>query len=189
MQFSDLLVIYLALGAPLAVYTVSIGHEQRMLSLAKGAFSGLIWPVSAIFRLVTPRQDVVDQTGSARERVAYLFSGESTEAVFALREAIDRYTGLWQASFDIGTAGIKGLAEIGMIRQPDAATTIARRVQRARIERHLAAARLDLLTTLAPIPHAAQFCLDLANDLHDPEMKLLLRSAFNAPSSHVRRAA
>jgi hypothetical protein len=189
MQFSDLLVIYLAIGAPLAVYTVSIGREQRMLSLAKGAFSGLIWPVSGIARLISSRHDGVNELVFPGERMTHLFSGEPVEAVFALREAIDRYTSLWQASFEIGTAGIEGLSDIGMIRQPNAAIAIARRVQRSRIERHLAAARLDLMTALAAIPHADHFCRDLADDLGDHEMKLLLVSPRIGHIPHARRAA
>jgi len=194
MQFSDLLVIYLALGAPLAVYTVSVGHEQRMLSLAKGAFSGLFWPVPGIARLISGRSSDYSDTRSTRHRVDDLFSvPPPAEALFDLREAVERYSGLFRASFEIGTAAIDGLAQIDAVAAPHAAKAVARRKNRTRIERHLSQARLDLLAELDRLtddPHTStRYALDLAAEVGDTEMEPIIASRPSYVHSQIRHAA
>ncbi len=194
MQFSDLVVIYLALGAPFAVYTISDGHEPRMRSLAKGAISGLIWPISGVARFVSGRRTTSDGSPITHERIARLFPGQPpAEALFDLREVIDRYTGLCQASFEIGTSAVDGLEQIGMMRAPAVAKATARRENLERIERHLFNARLDLLSELESLASdtvvVTTFARDLAAQFGDLEMEPILASRFRLLPPHIRRAA
>lgn len=154
MRISELLIIYLACGAPFAVHrATSTGRVDWPLF----AVALLAWPFFAV-RLIgkhflhgqdNNRDLQVEHIRRQIEAIA--FPANEMRFVFEFREIFYRFVGLSQAlSSPVG--GHAQLFEItGHANASTAARCLARR-ERARLERHAAAARSDLISAVGELP-------------------------------------
>jgi len=185
------MIIYLACGAPFGVYRASSGDSTWM----RVVLSVLIWPVFAI-RLATSKgrqratniQDLLLSTRKSIETAAFVAS--SPEAVFDFREIFDRYTGLALAAQESAAPAVAGLFELtGHPSRPLAESCMVRS-QKARLGRHVNAARAEFASTLGPGRSDELNCVVqiLADLLDDPALVLTFGTAEVATNSG-RRAA
>ncbi|HKP69713.1 MAG TPA: hypothetical protein VJV05_10555 [Pyrinomonadaceae bacterium] len=166
MPISEILIVYFAFGAPLAVYrfleTRKVSRQRRILeSLATFVF-WIPFAVKLSYRhltnassdteFVSPRAKKYDSVTNKREEAlesAMIASGCRLSR-HDLREIIERYVGLSNAaatSSDSAVPGDKIVNFLGVAGRPNdlGARCLARR-ERTRLERHLDASRESFLS-------------------------------------------
>ncbi len=154
----DLLIIYLAIGAPFAVYRVTGGRWLTPVRLAQGAGIGLFfWPFLAIRLLIgsasrrerrtKAKPDArIEKLRSDIERLA--LSEARPETLFRFREAFYRLSGLSTASRP--RADSRPFEFFEMSQHPNAtlATVCLARRNADRVVRHRSQAFLETATLL-----------------------------------------
>lgn len=155
MELSELIVIYLACGAPFAVhYATSRRPERTVTKLINLVLALLAWPVFAV-RLVIERVRYHALAGERRieglraEIEETAFPSNDMQSVFEFRETFYRYVGLSRALNEKASEefGNDLFETVGHPNDILAARCLARK-NRSRLERHRNDARLDFLETI-----------------------------------------
>jgi hypothetical protein len=100
MRFVDLIIIYLACGAPFGVYQLFVSDNSDR-SIMSTAAAILLWPILAVKQFIglfdaeIVRARTLRDIRTAIEETA--FGKTSAEELFDFREVFDRYTGLASA--------------------------------------------------------------------------------------------
>lgn len=172
MQLTDLIIIYLACGAPFGVYQItkrqpeaSVGNWAIMLA------SFLLWPVFAVTLIANwtaADEDNTDTLANARienirseiERVA--FAGGETAALFEFREVFYRFTGLFEAAnTEITKKPSSTLFAIsGHINKDLASQCLARR-NREKLSFHQTLARNEFVDVIADLARDKKICWEI----------------------------
>lgn len=181
MDLVELLIIYLACGAPFAVYRATSKSAQpeslHWLGIV-GAFSA--WPISAVMLLwrrldkkAKPARHEIEAIRQQIEDAA--FDGNETQSLFEFREVFYRLAGLAD-SLSENTETSLGTELFDIAGQHDtviAARCLAR-LNRGRLLRHYADARHDFLNTIAELAEGSgdeslyQMASCLCSRLGDP---------------------
>lgn len=190
MGLVEIIIIYLALGSPFAIFEAAVpaGSARRAAAMV---FAVVAWPAYA-GKLVFSRSDpaaaflTTDPLLDIREELEALLTDGEAQAVFELREVFDRYTGLALA-LDASAARPYELLEISGHTSPAAGSRCLDRRNVLRLKRHLAAAREEF--------HSLASSLARGNR-SQPAVKTLLRrletELFDAaarPSTAARSAS
>lgn len=140
MTYIDLLIIYLACGAPFGVYLFTVSDGGRHV-LPRAAAAAAVWPVYAVvyiselFRSRSNRKSDVQRIRTELENLS--FSATSPSAVFEFRQAFERFTGL--AGLAVGGRGSQTIdlyTSIGHP-QPSLASRCLARRNRRKVDLHL----------------------------------------------------
>lgn len=162
MELSELIVIYLACGAPFAVhYATSRRPERSVTKLINLVLALLAWPVFAV-RLVIERIRYHALAGERRieglraEIEETAFPSNDMQSVFEFRETFYRYVGLARALNEKASEefGNDLFETVGHPNDILAARCLARK-NRSRLERHRNDARVDFLATIADLSAAS----------------------------------
>lgn len=161
MDFFDLLIIYLACGAPFAVYSLVSSDYHGPHSYLRPFFVLFFWPIVAgsillrsdAFRGLydSDRAEMVvrefEISEFRRRREAELMRRDPEFRVFAFREAFDRFVGLALEIRNADREPVESIRELGRISGRAPLTTAERALQRRAIGRlvaHRDLAREDL---------------------------------------------
>jgi len=175
MNVTDIIIIYLACGAPFGVYQVTKDRPLRSdIHWASVASSFVLWPalaLSLMFDGFLPSKDAslrIDRTRIQIEEIA--FSGEPMSLLFEFREIFYRYTGLAEA-MDGQTETPMAYSKMRWNRSDTIAAKCIARRNREKLEFHLARARnefIDLISELASSNRqVAAMALEMATQFGD----------------------
>lgn len=158
MELSEFIIIYLACGAPFAVYRATSGSRRNIASKWLGVVLAItIWPFIAVETVLAHFQTIKAGYESPLEDIRVrieeaAFPDKQMQSVFEFRETFYRFVGLAQAR--TCTRSAKAADEIftisGLSPAPAAPHCLARR-NRARLERHFELAKDDFLSTIAEL--------------------------------------
>jgi hypothetical protein len=202
MQPTDLLIIYLAFGAPIAVYKyLQNGTEDRVRRIASSALTFLFWIPAAVriaylyFTNADFEDAFVSQSKSDAfyKRICKTRDALASELVRAavgfsvheVREAIERYAGLADALGNDAAGNTKPqslFAGSGRTRHYELGLVCWARRNRRRLERHHIEARRDFVALLDRASYqdsaagAIVIGIDLARQLDDTEAVELLKA-------------
>jgi hypothetical protein len=186
MAYFDLVIIYLACGAPFGVYELTITRSKRNVPL-RGLTAALIWPLFAVrhlkryFEADTRLRDDVQRIRTGLERE--IFSKITFGDVFEFREAYQRFTGLAAAVMEQGSPSHELFIATDHP-DPRLASVCLTRRNRTKLDLHLKRSRQDLIRliyTLQPDRNLSVAILlkelgtvvgssDLANERLAPEV-------------------
>ena len=156
MRLIDLLIIYLALGAPFAV---SLFLRDRALTIGKRTLtflSGLLaWPVMVIailYRLTSPKK-IGSERSADLLRLRYELEQVclnycSTANAFTLRDALEKYIGISTAAAQESSDTVAEIFSQSEHPQPAMATRCLTRVNRRKLKFHQESARSELITAV-----------------------------------------
>ena len=153
MSLTDLIIVYLACGAPFGVYyfTTFVG-KGNVFGRAFAAF--FFWPVLALKLLIEkaaadPRHNDLELTRIRLRMESDAFLGAAGTDLFEYRRSFNRYAGLALTKAG-GSGGVHELfPAIGHPNSELASACISRRSQR-KIHIHLEQARHEFITLVAP---------------------------------------
>ena len=194
MSVAEILIIYLALGAPFGVYKfASLPKAHSGKDLLRSTLSYFFWPAAApyfAYRLVREKGKSLatpESIESTRQRIELLALNDApSQSVFEFREIFYRYTGLAETAFSFaGTDHIGGLADIGVIGDRKIASSCASRRNGKLIAAHHSNARADLVETVTRLSingkeEVTSLAADLANSLGDHEAAAILMESQKA---------
>lgn len=146
----DIAIIYLACGAPFGVYHAFLADR----TLSRVVLAVAAWPVFAIRLAASTRQSSTNihalLVATRKSIEADLFVASTPEAVFDFREVFDRYTGLALAAQESAGLALAGLHEMTGHPSKSLAESCMLRTHKARLRRHVIAARSEFVALLAP---------------------------------------
>ncbi|HEV7700045.1 MAG TPA: hypothetical protein VGO43_07435, partial [Pyrinomonadaceae bacterium] len=176
MLLLELLVIYLACGAPVAVFRLTEQGSRSSHTMPRVAYALFLWPLALLAMrragtAVSRRIDRLDELRTDLEQS--LFSSRGSKDLFEFREVYDRYTGLVRTSnADISVS----TAVLDIARHPSRslASACLKRRQSQMLIRHRDAARTEFAFLLAhhPSRDAEDIVLQLAFEIDDPVLTL-----------------
>jgi hypothetical protein len=191
MTWLDLTIIYLACGAPFAVYRVALSEFAPAETAVRSVRAGLLWPIVGA-------KTVVKMLGQASrslqrpslemirsEMEAALLAQDGGANVFAFREIFDRYAGLAAAVNSEGAPPAAALFEVEGHPSPAIGQACLSRIRRQKSARHLTAARDELGQHFASnyTPRLDELTTALARHLADDALNAVLRD----PAATARR--
>lgn len=181
MDLIELIVIYLACGAPFGVYQATSKQNARLESLM--AF--LLWPIFAARLLrvrLARRPSVIENRLDALriEMEKAAFPNTDIQALFDFREVFDRFTGLAE---HVNAA--KQLPAIGSSDQ-DLQTRCLDRRNRNRIARHYMQAREEFVGLIAVLSTDNTALIALAVELTDHLGDPISPVEFRASAKPIR---
>ena len=176
MRLADLIVLYLAAGAPFAVYDMT--RPQRRTGPPVRSFAiGLLWPLF-LARSITHRMFVSNQANSGieaklseiRENVEARKIGSDAAATRQFRQVFETYSALATGATDpVGRTGVAELLTLCGHTNPMVAATCLARRERRTLELHLEIARRDAADHLPEWATRAEI-ESLAALVHDPAL-------------------
>ncbi|MFZ1702314.1 MAG: hypothetical protein WBO10_07765 [Pyrinomonadaceae bacterium] len=177
MQFSELIIIYLACGAPFAVHRATSMHPPNWFSVA-AAFA--VWPVSAIDLVIGhfKRASVDDERfiDGIRSRIeAIAFPTSEIQSVFEFREVYYRFVGLSKAATSNAMTNEMPLFQLAEHPDPSLASRCLARKNEERLDRHRSAARAEFFAAIEELieqdaagDELAGIATELSTHLGDP---------------------
>ena len=194
MNWLDLIVIYLACGTPFAVYRFALSDREATETAVLSVWAALLWPLdganavgrrlrSASRSLGRPRLEVI-----RFEMEAIIAAERSDFARFEFREVFDRYAGLARASSFPANPACAALAEISGFASSGAAEACLLRTEQAKVERHAASARSELIAYIASSssPRVFELTASLAHELADTTITIELSRHKGSTDSFTR---
>ena len=193
MEFSDLLIIYFAAGAPFGVYRITtVRGRPDLKAIVNVALYLCLWPVYTILLLrdqfsagtTDVSSGVIDSIRTGIEQLA--FANGSAGAIFEFREIFNRYAGLSEAAMaEVPTTLLGEFFELSSSdNKPLASACIARR-NREKLALHHTRARnefVDLISGLAiSHPQTLDLAVRLASHVHDADAVADLESFSYKP--------
>ena len=169
MNWLDLVIIYLACGAPFAVYRIALSEYSPAETASRSVRAGLLWPAvgaktvikrlrAATRALSRPRIETI-----RLEMEAALTADQPAFPRFEFREVFDRYAGLAGAVRSRSDPSVAKVSHIDRRDTSPATEACMRRIVQAKVGRHAAAARRELLQYIAEC--GSQRVLDVAGAL------------------------
>lgn len=201
MNFTDLIIIYLACGSPFAVFQATNREKGRAgVNWQRVITSFLFWPffaASALANKIFPNearkkaafQSRIEDTRFDLEQAA--FSGESISSLFEFRETFYRYVGLSEAADEIQSArSTAEIFEISGHNNKSLATRCLARQNTRKLSYHRSAAREEFVRLISRLtkPTAdrieiASLALELAGHLHDQAAADAFQAMISGPLS------
>ncbi|HTH50682.1 MAG TPA: hypothetical protein VL501_02040 [Pyrinomonadaceae bacterium] len=177
MSLFDLAIIYIACGAPFAVFSLADPLESRGRRMLSAATALVLWPIV----IVRPAQrlDLKSTEARADELAARIGTryGEtaSVREFCEFRDVLARYCGL--AGPGKAKASFREALELAEHPAPHLAAVCLQRRRRRIVDVHLAAARLDLVSQLRNAsPDILEDSAQLAVLLRDDELTAILKT-------------
>ena len=196
MNFTDLLIIYLACGAPFGVYQITTHKNRSAADAARMFLSFLFWPAFAASIIIDRvangqtnsnsfHNSAVDDIRAKIEQAA--FSNSTAASLFEFREVYHRYTGLSEVVESLSSSKYSSeFFEISGHQNKALAAKCLARENRRKIVCHHAAARLDFtrivteLVETVPKPEAILgLTFELARQVNDEAIVVDLRAGMS----------
>ncbi|HEV7699539.1 MAG TPA: hypothetical protein VGO43_04870, partial [Pyrinomonadaceae bacterium] len=176
MLLVELLVIYLACGAPVAVFRLTEQGSRSSHTMPRVAYALFLWPLAlvAMRRAATAQSRRIDRVEDLRASLEQsLFSSRGSSKLFEFREVYARYVGLVRLSND-DTSLSTGFLDLADHPSRSLASACLRRRQHRTLVRHRDAARTEFAFLLAhhPSRDAEDIVLQLAFEIDDPVLTL-----------------
>jgi hypothetical protein len=170
MAYFDLVVIYLACGAPFGVYELTITHGTGNVALRSLA-AIVLWPIFAVGhlkRFSRPDTHLQTEVQLLRTRLEQaVFSNASSGEIFEFRRAYQQLTGLANL---VNERPSSTYELFGVTDHPDprlASVCVARR-NSSRVDFHLERARQDLVRVIfSTLPERTETVVNLLKELGD----------------------
>lgn len=202
MKFSDILIIYLACGAPFGVYFF-LQHRTEQNSkniFLKSAALAFVWIPYALrllhdfitinFRQNNLKESAADKLSELQKQISQaLFDSDSGISVFEFREVIERYTGLTlalNAVDEFPSESEEEIFRVALRQNIKLGAECLRRRNRSRIELHQTIARKDFLQLISELSRTVKDIENLRNltaefvkTLGDTEAQNVLREIFD----------
>lgn len=157
MSLFDLIIIYLAAGAPFGVYKVTTLKGSLAPKVVFGLLLQIVlWPAFTLKMLVGGESGIaeagkeLDRLQSEIEQIA--FTDGSAAAIFDFREVFARYVGLSQAAnIEVASGQVSDIFAIGKAENPTLATAILARRNREKLTFHQMTARNEFVDMIGEI--------------------------------------
>ena len=199
MSWLDLLIVYFACGMPFAVYRFALSESGATATALRSAEAALLWPYdggkAAIKRLRAASRSLskprVDTIRSQMERI--LSDDLPQFAPFEFREIFDRYAGLASALNSPISPRADSLSDAADAHSAAIRRACLSRTERAKLERHLASARSDLIESLViassrgSLEMAASLAIELSDELLRAQVSRRLYESQGLTPAHITR--
>jgi hypothetical protein len=186
MLLLEFAIIYLACGAPVAVYRLTDREDRSVSTMRRVGFALFLWPLE-VANLVkgrsmsVTRPDRVDDIRSELERS--IFTSRASAELFEFREVYACYTGLARAA-NAEPAVPASLLEVAHHPSRSLAIQCLKRRQSRMLARHRDGARAEFASLLAhhSTRELGDLVLELASALDDPVLSLEVARPAGHPS-------
>lgn len=202
MNLTDLIIVYLACGAPFGVYEITTLKTRSVTDAAKILLSFLFWPIFAIRILIQliengPAHKLqlskirLDEIRLEIERIA--FTDATPSPLFEFREVFHRFTGLAEVVNEKSASKFSNdLFDISGHQNKALASRCLARENRRRIEFHRNRARYDFIGLMVELAGDITFrneISQLVSDLADHLGDTFISSNFESTISHLKNSS
>jgi hypothetical protein len=175
----DIVIVYLACGMPFAVYRFALSGAGATETAVTSIRAGFLWPLDggrAVVKRLRLASEVLSRPGieTIRSEMEALFAQEIPQfAIYQFREVFERYSSLARASNSPVSSPVAASFHVSGVQLTPTAEACLRRIAQARIERHTASARREIIQYIAASSSARMFDLAafLAAEVSDEPLK------------------
>ncbi len=196
MRIADLVIIYLACGAPVGVHHFTQSESKDRYTRAVFCLAAvLLWPLFVLLLLIGQRRpDRSEQessfTGDRSLKVIEqaAFRETETQALFDFREIFNRYEGIARSSLGPSTPdGFRAFYAISDHPSPSTASKCRNRTNQNKIAQHLSSVRLEFIQAVSHLcgsasdpANIARIAIEVADRLDSATGSDLVRSSLRS---------
>lgn len=197
MTWLDLTIIYIACGTPFAMYRIVLSEYAPPETAVRSVWAGVLWPFVGAKGVVkrlryASRSLSRSKLETIRREIETLLAAEAPDLnVFEFRDVFDRFAGLTLIPRSMTHASAEILFQLAAGENSRTNEACLLRNQHAKIRRHAAAARSELLEyiTRSSSPRALVLAAVLAQELSDAAFTMELSRLKVSSGSQARRTA